>query len=204
MEKIKQEPITPKTSILTHIKEIPIPEEFKPSKTFNILLRTYNSRDLLKVLVLDKDNFTILNIKISTKEVTKSEKRKYRRPVHGIRNAQRVRVGDHTLDRHFRVNDYTIYENMFEITDAAYLREFYILHNRYGIAVANGRKTKLLTKYILSPIKQLECNFMDKEGQFLYLFQLGMPGVEPGGHHLGRDIELRMAIRLSLLEQNGN
>ena len=140
-----------------------------------IQFRVYDQRDeTIRALILYEDHFNEVKISTKSKQIYSEKRHNYHIPMHR-RSAGRVKIGCHSKDKNFRKMDYTIYDNIFEIMDAAYFREFYILHNRHGIAVANGLKRKLLIKFIFPPIKQISCNFMDKEQKGLYLLEFSAP-----------------------------
>ena len=100
----------------------------------------------------------------------------------------------------FRKNDYSIYSNFFNIDDAAYLREFYVLYNDFGMALANGKKNKILVKTIPSPFPNAqECyttNFMDKEKLGIFATNMYLPTpaqeINAGGMGLGLGLQAHL------------
>lgn len=87
------------------------------------------------------------------------------------------RIGKNLQDRMFTKNDYSLFSrnNIFTMNDAAYIREFYILHNPYGIGLASGRKNKILSVKVPLPFSQYQLNFMDKERTGLIACSLSRP-----------------------------
>lgn len=158
------------------------------------MFRVYPNRNKIRALWLGLKQYYEISIDSKTKEKSEYKNFKYKRPsTHGSIPAHRFRLGTNCQDKMFRKNDYSIYSNFFHIDDAAYMREFYVLYNQYGLALANGRKNKLLVKTIPPPFPDYHTNFMDKEKLGIFVSNLKVPVDEenPEGYMIDFSIYLK-------------
>jgi hypothetical protein len=95
-----------------------------------IMFRVYPDRNKIRAIWLGLKNYYDFSINLETDEQTPYKKFQYKRnDGYKSTSAHRFRLGTNCQDKMFRKNDYSVYSNFFEIDDAAYMREFYILYN---------------------------------------------------------------------------
>lgn len=147
----------------------------KLDSAIRVYFRAYPDRNKIRGIWLSLTKYYEFNIDTDNNQVSPFKCIDYKYD----HNDQylKFRIGKSSQDRMFTKNDYSIFgkDNFFSMDDAAYTREFYVLHNRYGVGLASGRKNKILWVKVPLPLDKYTINFMDKERRGLVISNISLP-----------------------------